>query len=78
VGGPLHAHVLLPLLENLAAVEDASVRDQVIATRMMKPKERRDPALNTCYVTIVSKLFVSSSQHLTRTTLAGALPTFTE
>lgn len=30
VGGPLHAHVLLPLLENLAAVEDASVRDKVM------------------------------------------------
>jgi hypothetical protein len=76
VGGPQYAHVLLPLLENLAAVEDASVREKVGGWWRIKQDD--EPLSTNACILVGGELTLWSGQYLVRTTTIGALLAFTE
>lgn len=53
VGGPNHAHCLLPLLENLSQVEETVVRDQAVASLCKIGEQLPDSSVAEHFVPLV-------------------------
>lgn len=53
VGGPSHAYLLLPLLENLSTVEETVVRDKAVDSLCKVGAQLPDAAINDHFATLV-------------------------
>lgn len=53
VGGPAHAHLLLPLLETLSTVEETVVRDKAVESLCKVGSQLPDSSLNEQFIPLL-------------------------
>lgn len=74
VGGPNHAHCLLPLLENLSQVEETVVRDQAVASLCKIGEQLPDSSVAEHFVPLVKVSRLDGGAQPDGGTAEGARP----